>query len=113
VDGRFRSDTIPPVGPFNVVVDVVDEKPSWPKALAPIRRQSKLRKWGGGSGRWLLRTHVPYRGSPWAPHAYPNPTCGTFPPTHSLGHLTPDEYAEQRQNRTVENVAFSSSELSR
>jgi putative transposase len=34
-------------------------------------------------------------------------------PHSSLGHLTPDEYAEQRQNRGVEEVAFSSSELSR
>ena len=34
-------------------------------------------------------------------------------PHSSLGHLTPDEYAEQRQNRDVEEVTFSSSELSR
>ena len=34
-------------------------------------------------------------------------------PHSSLGHLTPDEYAEQRQNRGVDEVAFSSSELSR
>lgn len=34
-------------------------------------------------------------------------------PHSSLGHLTPDEYAEQRQKRGVEEVAFSSSELSR
>ncbi len=29
-------------------------------------------------------------------------------PHSSLGHLTPNEYAEQRQNRTVEDVVFSS-----
>ena len=34
-------------------------------------------------------------------------------PHSSLGHLTPDEYAEQRQNGEAEDVAFSSSELSR
>ena len=34
-------------------------------------------------------------------------------PHSSLGHLTPDEYAKQRQNRGVETVGFSSSELSR
>ena len=34
-------------------------------------------------------------------------------PHSSLGLLTPDEYAEQRQNRGVEAVASSSSELSR
>ncbi len=34
-------------------------------------------------------------------------------PHSSLGHLTPDEYAAQRQNRIVAGVAFSSSELSR
>ena len=34
-------------------------------------------------------------------------------PHSSLGLLTPDEYAEQRQNRGVEEVPFSSSELSR
>jgi putative transposase len=34
-------------------------------------------------------------------------------PHSSLGHLTPDEYAEQRQNRGVDKAAISSSGLSR
>lgn len=34
-------------------------------------------------------------------------------PHGSLGHLTPDEYAEQRQHRVVKAGTFSSSELSR
>jgi putative transposase len=34
-------------------------------------------------------------------------------PHSSLGHLTPDEFVEQRQARAVEDVAFSGSELSR
>ncbi len=33
-------------------------------------------------------------------------------PHSSLGHLAPDEFAEQRQTRTIEEVAFPSSELS-
>ena len=39
--------------------------------------------------------------------------CNQRRPHSSLGHLTPDEYAEQRQNRGVEEVAFSRAELSR
>jgi putative transposase len=34
-------------------------------------------------------------------------------PHSSLGHLTSDEFAEQRQDRGVEDVTFSRSELSR